>query len=107
MKKAVVFMAIMLALTILSTGTVFAAENGFAAKESIKNPAFEIMHDHMPDDMKVVENVNNKNLHFSSMGYIMIPGNGADKAKSFVFESEMDMGHLAPPGRVKEFKESM
>lgn len=100
MKKAVVFMAIMLALTILSTGTVFAAENGFNAKFSDKNPAFN------EGEMcqmkgKMVYNVNNEDLHFSEMGHIMIPGNAAENTKSPIFITMNGMGHLAPPGRVK------
>lgn len=98
MKKTVVFMVFMLTLTILSTGTVFAGDNGFDAKASDNNPAFRIISMH---DMEVVENVNNTDLHFSSMGHIMIPGNAIENTKSPIFMSMMDMGHLAPPGRVK------
>lgn len=98
MKKTVIFMAIMLALTILSTGTVFAAENGVDAKADERNLAFE-------EEGMMVVNVKNTDLHFSSMnGHIMIPGNAAENTKSPVFksmemESGMDMTHLAPPGR--------
>ncbi|WP_422485003.1 hypothetical protein [Gudongella sp. DL1XJH-153] len=103
MKKASVFMAFMLALTMLSTGTVFAAENGFEAKASDKNPAFEDMEDMHDMDMECVINVNNNDLHFSSMGHIMIPGNAADNTESPIFDTMdgMDMGHLSPPDRVK------
>ena len=105
MKKTVIFMTIMLTLTILSTGTVFAAENGVDAKANEKNPAFE-------EEGMMVVNVKNTDLHFSSMnGHIMIPGNAAENTKSSIIktmEMDNDMGmgdmtHLEPPGRVKQF----
>ncbi len=110
MKKTVVFMSIMLALMILSTGTVFAAENGFEAKASEKNPAFEERSMNGMVGMMVV-NENNDNLHFSSMGHIMIPGNGTENEKSsfktMVMDNVMEMTHLEPPGWVKQFKDEM
>lgn len=100
MKKVVVFMAIMLALIILSTGTVFAAVNGVEAKANERNPAFK-------NEGMMVVNENNTDLHFSTMhGHIMIPGNAAENTKSPVFETMengMGMTHLAPRGRVKQF----
>ena len=111
MKKAVLLMAIMLTLIILSTGTVFAAENGVEAKADERNPAFEVRG--MGDMGGMVVNVNNEDLHFSIMhGHIMIPGNAAENTKSPVFksmemESGMVMTHLEPPGRVKQFDHSM
>lgn len=99
-------MSIMLALMILSTGTVFAAENGFEAKASEKNPAFEAGMGGM-----MVFNENNDNLHFSSMGHIMIPGNGTENEKSsfktMAMNNVMEMTHLEPPGWVKQFKDEM
>ncbi len=105
MKKAVVFMAIMLVLTILSTGTVYAAENGFDVKANDKNPAFDA--ETMHGNMQVVKNVNNEDLHFSNMGHIMIPGNAGENTESPIFEPEMGVGHLSPPGRVKQFPQDM
>ncbi len=104
MKRAVVLMAIMLSLIILSTGTVFAAQNGFEAKASEKNPAFNLKGMGEMEDAMVV-NENNTDLHFSKMGHIMIPGNATENTQSPIFESmEMyDSSHIEPPGRVKQF----
>ena len=92
---------------ILSTGTVFAAQNGFEAKASEKNPAFNLKGMGEMEDAMVV-NDNNKDLHFSSMGHIMIPGNAAENAQSPIFKGMgmHDSSHIEPPGRVDRFEDS-
>ena len=99
MKKSLIIVSSVIMMMALMTATTFAAQNGFDAKADEQNPAFE-----ESGQGHMVINSYNQDLHFSTHGHIMIPGEAGRKSSSSVVISMGDgKTHVIPTGYSTQF----
>jgi hypothetical protein len=100
MKKSLIIVSSVIMMMALMTATTFAAQNGFDAKADEQNPAFE-----ESGQGHMVINSYNQDLHFSTHGHIMIPGEAGQKSNSSVVVpmGMHDKTHVIPTGYSTQF----